>query len=451
MKLAGCAGLGLFTGAAFDTARPLIARADGKGYSIEAEGAFVKLDSPDSVTMRALSLEPKIRITAKDGAPEHLEVIINNVHGKLLKINGEGFGEIVRSEKEIRTSLPVAKIGKAELTTEYVPPRGETLNFIAVSDTHLGADLAEEHFPRIIDHINARRPDFAADAGDIIDVDEAAQWAVFEQKDALLGVPFFTTIGNHDSYLSTNLYKQHLGKLYYGFTAREAQFLFLDNAQKFNNATLVMSEGKPDAQWNWLEKKLAEPARHRFVLFHFPMFGNRSMLDPQYLQRTPPEKRKAEVDKMVDLFRKAGVEYIMFGHLHSADRQEIDGLIHYRLGGGGGSKASSTEDRDVNFAHFFIDDKGIREYRLFSYFDDSELKRIEFCETPETVYAGVETPLIVNGVAENRLLAIKPSLKVVSGDGRIESGNIFTGGPGGVTVAAEYAGRKAEIKFKVEA
>jgi len=40
----------------------------------------------------------------------------------------------------------------------------------------------------------------------------------------------------------------------------------------------------------------------------------------------------------------------------------------------------------------------------------------------------------------------------VSGDGRIESGNIFTGGsPGGVTVAAEYAGRKAEIKFKVEA
>ncbi|MEW6200563.1 MAG: metallophosphoesterase, partial [bacterium] len=380
---------------------------------------------------------------------EPLEIIISNIRASQLELNCNKLKNISRNETEIHAELSLTDTGTVKIETAYSPRPGERLNFIAFSDTHLGDPEAEEHFTRVLKHTNMRDPLFAVNAGDIVDVDEPAQWKIFEERAAALKVPLFTTIGNHDSYLSSKLYRKHLGDLFYYFKFFDAQFLFLDNAQKYNRASLYMDGSDPEAQWNWLTARIKEPAKHRIVFFHFPVFGNRSMMDPMYMQSTPLEKRKAEVEQMIQLFRESGVEYICFGHIHSPDRQLMDGIVHLRLGGGGGSKASNTDDRDVNLVHFFIDESGIRDYTVFLYFNPAEVERIEFCEPRGRLPAGAREPLVVHGVAKNRLLGIEPEFKIISGPGKIDGNAFIADSAGRTVIEARHNSHKSRIELEV--
>ena len=448
-KLAG-AGAGLAAAGLFTPLGMLETCAAGTGDKVKVTGGFARETAPGLLRVRALSLQPSFRIKFDSPADARLKVEIVNVWGERLKISGDGVGDETRGRMKISFELQPRDNGTAAVETEYTPGAGGNFDFIAFSDTHLGDPEAEQHFASVLKHVNVRRPVFAADAGDIIDVDEPKQWDVFEEKQALFETPLFTTIGNHDSYISTKLYREHLGDLFYGFFAGGSQFLFLDNAQRYNNATLYMTDGARNSQWDWLREQLALPAENRFVFFHFPVYGNRSMGDEMYMQTTPPEERNREIEEMIGLFRESGVDYLCFGHDHSPKREVRDGIVHLRLGGGGGSKASHTDDRNVNFAHIFVDEKGIRDYTVFTIFQDKEIEKIEFCEAPGRVAAGTQTPLIVHGLGGGRYLALEPEISVVSGAaGKIEGNILKAVSPGRVELQAVYAGMKATHNIEI--
>lgn len=434
----------------FSAAQGVSTLAASAGYRVAVRGGFAREIEPGRLEIRALSLQPEFKIKAAEPQVNRLDIDLVNIHGKRTSVESTGIEIIERSDNAIYMMLDFSAGARAEARTAFKLERWEKLDFTAVSDTHLGDPAADAHFSKVLEQINMRRPTFAVDAGDVIDVDEPAQWAVFRQQESLLKTPLFTTIGNHDSYISTRLYRQHLGDLFYSFDIDGCQFLMLDNAQKYNNATLFMSTGERDAQWHWLRRELKRPARHRFVFFHFPAYGNRSMTDEMYMQTTPPADREAEVDRMIQLFVDSGVDYILHGHLHSHRREERGGIVHLRLGGGGGSKASHTKDRDVNIAHLFVDSDGIREYVVYPFFDDTEVEGIEFCELPESIPAGASAPLVVNAKGKDRLLAFIPEIRVAGGPGRVSSGNIFTAGsPGTAVLNASYRGHTAEARVNV--
>ncbi len=442
------AGAAVLPAIAFGTNAAALTSASG--YRVSVRGGFAREVEPDRLQIRALCLQPAFRIKAAGPLVKKLHIDLVNVHGNRLEIASDQIDVVARNDSSVAMALDFTGTKFAKAESRFKLEKWETLNFAAFSDTHLGDVEAEGHFSKVLEQVNLRRPTFAVDAGDIIDVDEPAQWAVYRSKELLLDTPLFTTIGNHDSYLSTKLYKKHLGSLFYSFEYDGNQFLFLDNAQKYNNATLNMTGGKRDAQWKWLRERLGEQARHRFVFFHFPVYGNRSMLDEMYMQSTTPAERGEEVDEMISLFKKSGVDYILFGHLHSHNREERDGIVHLRLGGGGGSRASHTDDRDVNVAHIFIDSKGIREYVVYPYFHDSDVKSISFCEAPGEVPAGADVPLIVNATGNNKLYAIVPEIQVLGGHGRITGKNIFTSdAPGRSRIGASYGRHHAEAEIVV--
>lgn len=438
-------------GIAVGTFRPSFAHAaDGKSYLVKTTGSFVKSREYEMLSVRALGLEPVIRL--KSQTSRTLRISINNVWSDRLTFFGPSIEAMEVSGRTVRMDvyLPAGEEVVLESSMKLLP--GEILNFCAFSDTHLGVPEAEEHFSRVQKYVNMRMPHFVVDAGDIIDFDDAKQWQVFAEKDAGLKMPLFSTIGNHDSYLSNKLYEEYLGDLFHGFSFNGSQFLFLDNAQKFNNATLVMDGNKPMAQWEWLEEKLKQEADNRFVFFHFPVFGVRSMLDPMYVKDSNLEARTVEVSKMVDLFKTSGVKHVCYGHLHSAYREEKDGITYQRLGGGGGSKASHTDDKNVNFSHFFIDENGVRCYTTNLYVDDAKIKAISFCELPEKVHVGSKIPLIVHAEtgSEFKYFGLDVPVSIKSGTAAdIKDGKLHARWAGKITLSAAYKGYEVSRTVKI--
>jgi len=447
LKIAGSTGAGLLLGSLIPASSQITAFAASDTVCVRV--GFIISFEPGILRVRALSLEPAMTVSAaafKDGT---LQVHLSNIAASRLDIKCKGRTEQI-SDTEIIAELRITTGETAEIETLLRPLPGERLNFITFSDTHLGDSEAEEHFARILKHSNSSNPLFAVNAGDNVDVDEPAQWKIFAERTAALKVPLFSTIGNHDSYISTKLYRKNLGDLFYSFKAFNSQFLLLDNSQLHNNATLFMDGKDANAQWSWLEKQLFEPAKHRFAFFHFPMTGNRSMMDPQYMIGTPFEKRKTEVERMMELFKKAGVDYVCFGHLHSPERTEKDGIVFLRLGSGGGSKASHTDDKDVSFVHVFADDGGIRDYTVYMYHNQSEVERIEFIELPKSSPSGARLPIIVHGIAKDgRHIAVDAEVGLVSGPGGIANNRYIAEKAGRVKLEAKFEQHKAFCEFDI--
>jgi predicted phosphodiesterase len=439
LKGLAAAGAGVAAGMAawpFGTVRA------SEEIKMSARGAFVRQRGEGFARVRATSLEPGFRIQGGASGLDGFRVELTNVRAGRLSFSGKGVEteEIRESEGIVVLRADASQPGGAVLETGHNPAPGERLNFIAFSDTHLGADGATEQFALVRRQVNLRKPVFIVNAGDNVDVDEPAQWNVFEAETAKLEAPLFTTIGNHDSYLSTKLYRERMGNLYYAVNYGDTQVLMLDNAQKHNDATLRMDGPNPDEQWNWLEEQLALPAAHRFVFFHFPVYGNRSMLDPMYIRNTTLEEREKEVERMIGMFRGAGAEYVCFGHKHSARREVMEGITHIQLGGGG-APPDRTGERDLNFVHFFVDEKGARDYTVHIHAEPEEIKRIEFCELRETLPVGAKEPIIVHGVAGDRLVAVEPEFRILSGPGLIEDGCVFTADAPGRAVIGCSLGR----------
>ncbi len=335
-------------------------------------------------------------------------------------------------------------------------------NFIVLGDTHLGSKMAEEPFQEIVKQINYRMPSFVINTGDNIDVDEPNQWKIFNELTSKIKVPFFTAIGNHDSYISNRLYLKNRGPLYYSFDYGNSHFIILDNAQNTNNATLYIYPQKKSEQWDWLVKDINSNAIHKFVFFHFPVFGKRSMLDPQYNPFTSQEERKTEVEKMIKLFKENGVKYVCFGHIHDYKREEIDGIIHLRSGGGGGSETSKTVKENIHFVHFFVDDKSIKDIAVFIY---GEFSKLEFVNPINKLTVGDKHHFIVDGVVSTpntatdskvilnsgKHIATIPKFSVDGLIGEISPEGIFEAKKRGKgKIIAEKDNLKAEIGLLVE-
>ena len=155
----------------------------GSGYKVMVRGGFARERSPGRLEVRALSLEPSFRIKPDGNAPARLKIDIVNVWGERLALKGDGLDDVVHSTTSITGQLDLSKMDNAYVGTEYNPLPGEQINFISVSDTHLGDSIGTDNFDAVLKHVNARRPLFAVDAGDVIDVDERAQWKIFRQKE----------------------------------------------------------------------------------------------------------------------------------------------------------------------------------------------------------------------------------------------------------------------------
>ena len=423
------------------------------GYKVRVKGGLVKSAEPDVLTVRATGPSPKILLksTCGDGA-DMLRIRIENVRGNLLQLQGEDVRNRQNGEDFMLVEARLDPAHTTEIAAETNWHEAAGFHFAAISDTHLGDAESVPHFERVRGLINYLSPMFTVDAGDVIDVDEDEQWAAAEQEFAAVRTPMFTTIGNHDSYLSNKNYIKDYGALFSSYHVGDTQFLLLDNAQKYNTASLYMvSQGKREAQWDWLREQLEQPAARRMAFFHFPVFGNRSMLDEMYFQRDSAEARQREVDEMMALFAERGVGHILYGHIHSPHREERDGIVHLRLGGGGGSRASHTDDAEVSVAHVMVTDSGVQDVTLRLYFEPEQVTGLDMYRAPDTLPAGAPFRFFACGVGANdRRYAVEPTFSLDSGPGTLSpDGRYNPDAPGAVQISAAWEQHKVSKTFTV--
>ena len=156
--------------------------------------------------------------------------------------------------------------------------------------------------------------------GDILGKGDAQTFTSMKRAFGETGVPFFTTIGNHDKSsvdYTGDTYRDVLGPRWYSFNRGDVHIVSMDN---------VLYEGKKkykggitDKQLEWLRQDLSHVDKDKLVIFcaHIPFRGGTSVTDESH----------ENYDGVLDLLAEFTEAHIMIGHTHYHQK-----YIHKRNG-----------------------------------------------------------------------------------------------------------------------
>jgi len=198
-----------------------------------------------------------------------------------------------------------------------------------------------------------------------------------------LGIPFYTSLGNHDyghpqvicpvegaSPDAEIAYSEHskswrMPARYYTFVAGSARFFAID------------TEGWSDVQYSWLKKRLEE-TRHepgvswRIVYGHHPMYTSGEHLN---------ERRIGELrSDLAPLFKETQVDFYIAGHDHDMEHLESNGIEYLICGAGGAHLRAVRHTVPQSVFHattYGFLDITIDEHKMTATFFDTALKPVE--------------------------------------------------------------------------
>ena len=221
-----------------------------------------------------------------------------------------------------------------------------------ISDTHIGlkrAPQASQNLRRVVEMVNARRPDAVIVTGDIGERPEA--WGEARAILSGLRAPVYYVPGNHDvNSRNVERYRAVFTKDYYHFRVKGLIFYALNSQLLGNYDVFEAREPQPLPQetrtesvkmFAWLERAAdghsevasckprggaAEKPPLVFAMQHVPIsraggFPN----DPKPYWTTQEPYRSRELE----LLRRLGVKHVFLGHWHKGMVYQADGLIYH--------------------------------------------------------------------------------------------------------------------------
>ena len=229
-------------------------------------------------------------------------------------------------------------------------------SFAVIGDTEARPHIAA----RVSRQIWGERPDFAVVVGDLTDggqTPDRFQWTheYFASMTPLFSrIPSYPVVGNGESDLK---WFKHYHALpgqehYYKFQYGNAEFFMLDSNRDLS------PQGE---QYQWLEEQLQNStATWKFACHHHPTFTSDED-DYGNTYEGDSAMGDSNVQNLVPLYEKYGVDVVFFGHLHTYERSwplkegEVnpeEGVIHVQTGGGGGNLEDAAPTRSW-FMHSF--------------------------------------------------------------------------------------------------
>lgn len=206
------------------------------------------------------------------------------------------------------------------------------LSFAVVGDNQ----GRNEVWDKVIDAINAARPQFLLHCGDMVASGTSQQYEDFVAGARRLRMPVHTVLGNHDVKGDGRAsYARLVGKdAYYSFTQKGYRFIALDSSMGSLDAT----------QLDWLRGELAMSGP-KFVFMHIPLRDPRPGKDHCFLD----PKQAAELHRM---FSVSQVLAVFSGHVHVFAEQVVDGVLYVTTGGGGALLYARPDEG--GFHHFVM-------------------------------------------------------------------------------------------------
>jgi predicted phosphodiesterase len=188
--------------------------------------------------------------------------------------------------------------------------------FAVLSDVQRAVGEVNEIFARMNEDLELR---FVVSTGDLVNTGTRAELERFQRELALLEIPLFSTVGNHEMGAPPRHWHELFGPFNVHFGFRGVSFSLVDSG----NATI-----DPEV-YGWLDGWLAEArAGVHVVLTHVPP------LDPVGLRGGGFRSRK-EAAKLITALGQGAVDVLFLGHIHSYYAFSNAGVPTYLSGGGG--------------------------------------------------------------------------------------------------------------------
>ena len=204
------------------------------------------------------------------------------------------------------------------------------LSFAVVGDSQ----GRNEVWDRVIDAVNASRPQFVLHCGDMVASGTSQQYDDFVGRARKLRMPWYAVLGNHDV-------KGDGKAVYARLVRKDAYYSFVQKGYRFIG--LDSSSGSLDAtQIDWLRRELQAP-EPKFVFMHIPLFDPMPGGDHCFLDTG----QAAELHKM---FSTSRVLAVFSGHVHVFAQAAKDGVTYVTTGGGGALLYARAEQG--GFHHF---------------------------------------------------------------------------------------------------
>jgi hypothetical protein len=228
-----------------------------------------------------------------------------------------------------------------------------------------------ETFDEIIAQVNAIKPAFVIDNGDLVYSGKPNQYRIFDRMAEKFSSTLCTTLGNHDIRGSgRETYTTLYGPAYYSFDFGANHFVFLDSSRGYAETRAI-----PDEQYAWLERDLQKAQGKRiFVISHVPPVDPRSGLQPNeieaYTDKVKQEggfvekkleeysedanidhgfRNKQEAQKFESLMTQYKVAAVYLSHIHSYFDYTKDS-VRYIISGGAGAELLTQN----SYYHYLI-------------------------------------------------------------------------------------------------
>ncbi len=211
--------------------------------------------------------------------------------------------------------LPVDTAASIRLQSPRAEPRGP-FRFALMSDVQSAVDQVGDLFERI-----NRDPsvEFVLSTGDLTERGSGGELRRFQSELEGLGVPFFTTIGNHELGVSPPRFHDYFGRGSFQFEYRGVVFTLVDSASATIDPLVC----------GWLDEWLQQGrARTHVFATHVPV------LDPVGV-RNGGFASRSEAARLLASLAEGGVDLTLYGHIHSYYRFENAGIEAHISGGGG--------------------------------------------------------------------------------------------------------------------
>jgi Icc protein len=314
-----------------------VGRAESDAMSVVVEGGHAVVRAMDAGRLVLWASAPRLRVSLSFVAtpPAELELDVDNcMPAARLELGAELVRASGRDGKRCWFTLEGFGSEPVELTLE--PPdteRASPFRFAVLSDVQEAIDRVSDVF-----EVVNREPDldFLLGAGDLTEQGSDDELERFQTELQALGIPYYTTLGNHELRQSPCLFQQWFGRGSLSFEYRGARFTLIDSA----SATL------DPIVYGWLDEWLSLGAGGLHVVaMHIPPRDPIGLRDVAFANRN-------EAAKLLARLARGGVDLTLYGHIHSYYRFENAGIPAFISGGGG----SHPERFDQIGRHFLVVD-----------------------------------------------------------------------------------------------
>ena len=227
-------------------------------------------------------------------------------------------------------------------------PRQQRVRFVFYTDVHARTEWETPlAMARAADAINAAKPDFVINGGDLITdgfqnsaATVAPRWDAYMAMHRAIKSDIYPTIGNHDLVAAIPedgsaaasdpraiyLEKMGLDRTWYSFDAAGYRFFVLDSMRISHDEYKYHGHVSAE-QIEWLRNELARTAHDTplVLILHIPLLTVFYSATKGATFSAPPNRVVTNNQEVLELFTKHNLLLVLQGHLHVSERLQWRG------------------------------------------------------------------------------------------------------------------------------